>query len=132
MLDRIEIMGEWYVREKSIKPIEEKLLKIEDLTHSINCTWENGDWCFKATLLLMEGENNINNRYEGVSVEITDKRAGGRKDWIIDYIDNPLWIIGVLNGRGDMESVDKMFDENGLKWFKSFARCLVEKGWLNE
>jgi hypothetical protein len=125
--DRIQINGEWYVKENTIEP----LINPEDVTYSIECVWENTNWCFVATLIVKEDD--FNDCYDDVYLKITDKRNSDREKWVEDDIDNPKFIIGVLRDNPEsMEEAIKMFDDEGLKYFKAFALYLIDKGWLKK
>ena len=125
--ERIEINGEWYVKENNIEP----LIKPEDVTYSIECIWEDSDWCFVASLIAKKDD--FNDCYDDVSVKITDKRIKGIENRVEDDIDNPKWIWGVLEGNPkSMVEANEMFDDEGLKYFKAFALYLIDKGWLKK
>ena len=125
--ERIQINGEWYVKENTIEP----LINPEDVTHSIECVWENSNWGFVASLIAKEDD--FNDCYDDVMVKVTDKRIKGNGNWGEDDIDNPKWIWGVLeNDPESMEEADEMFDDEGLRYFKAFALYLVDKGWLKK
>ena len=66
--ERIQINGEWYVKENTIEP----LINPEDVTHSIECVWENSNWGFVASLIAKEDD--FNDCYDDVYLKITDKR----------------------------------------------------------
>jgi hypothetical protein len=125
--DRIQINGEWYVKENTIEP----LINPRDVTYSIECVWEDTNWCFVASLSAKEDD--FNDCYDDVFMKITDKRVKGRENWVEEDVDNPKWILGVLEGNLDsMEEANKMFDDEGLKYFKAFALYLIDKGWLKK
>ena len=125
--DRIQINGEWYVKENTIEP----LIDPEDVTYSVECVWENSNWGFVATLIVKEDD--FNDCYDDVMVKVTDKRNTNREKWVEDDIDNPKFIIGVLRDNPEsMEEAMKMFDDEGLKYFKAFAIYLIDKGWLKK
>jgi hypothetical protein len=48
--DRIQINGEWYVKENTV----ETLIDPKDITHTIECIWEDTNWCFIASLSAKE------------------------------------------------------------------------------
>jgi hypothetical protein len=125
--DRIQINGEWYVKENTV----ELVINPEDVTYSVECVWENTNWCFVATLIVKEDD--FNDCYDDVIVKVTDKRNSDREKWVEDDIDNPKFIIGVLRDNPEsMEEAIKMFDDEGLKYFKAFAIYLIDKGWLKK
>ena len=125
--ERIEINGEWYVKENNIEP----LINPEDVTHSIECVWENSNWGFVASLIVKEDD--FNDCYDDVYLKITDKRIKGRENWIETDVENPKWIWSVLeNNPESREDANEMFGDEGLKYFKAFALYLIDKGWLKK
>jgi hypothetical protein len=125
--DRIQINGEWYVKENTV----ELLIDPKDVTHTIECVWEDTNWCFVA--FLSAKEDDFNDCYDDVYLKITDKRVKGKENWVEEDVDNPKWILGVLEGNLDsMEEANEMFDDEGLKYFKAFALYLIDKGWLKK
>jgi hypothetical protein len=125
--DRIQINGEWYVKENTVEP----LIYPKYVTHTIECVWEDTNWCFVASLIVKEDD--FNDCYDDVYLKITDKRVKGKENWVEEDVDNPKWILGVLKGNPDsMEEANKMFDDEGLKYFKAFALYLIDKGWLKK
>jgi hypothetical protein len=125
--DRIQINGEWYVKENTVEP----LIDPKDVTYTIECVWEDTNWCFVASLYAKEDD--FNDCYDDVFMKITDKRIKGRENWVEEDVDNPKWILGVLEGNLDsMEEANEMFDDEGLKYFKAFAIYLIDKGWLKK
>jgi hypothetical protein len=129
MEDRIQVNGVWYVRETNPTPeieIEEK-----DITFSMERIWESNDWCFVATVIMLDEAETLDDHYPDPYIKITDKRPADRKDWIEDDVDNPNFMFGVLEG--NPESIDDaldMFDTIGLEEFKAFLRYLIKVGWL--
>lgn len=124
--DRILIDGEWYVKDNNAKPI-----KIEEITYSIRCAWENEDWFFEAIAALRGDEIDVNDRYDDFDIIITDKRIKGKENWIVNVIDNPHWMIGVLTDRQEsMVEANEMFDSEGLEYFRAFVSYLIGIGWL--
>lgn len=125
--ERIEINGEWYVKENTIEP----LINPEDVTYSIECVWENSNWGFVASLIAKEDD--FNDCYDDVYLKITDKRIKGRENWIETDVENPKWIWSVLeNNPESREDANEMFDSEGLGYFKAFALYLIDKGWLKK
>ena len=125
--ERIQINGEWYVKENTIEP----LIDPKDVTYSIECVWENTNWCFVASLTAKEDD--FNDCYDDVYLKITDKRIKGREDWVETDVDNPKWILDVLeNNPESIKDANEMFGDEGLKYFKAFAIYLIDKGWLKK
>lgn len=129
MENRICIDGVWFVREELTETKIEPTPK-EEVTNSLSCVWENDDWCFESSLIL-RGEDPTD-YYPGISIEVTCK-VGGRVNWKKNYIDNPFWMLGVLeNNYQSLDDSKKIFDEDGLKVFKSFLQYLVDRNWLKK
>ena len=125
--ERIQINGEWYVKENTIEP----LIDPKDVTYSVECIWEDTNWCFVASLTAKEDD--FNDCYDDVYLKITDKRIKGREDWVETDVDNPKWIWSVLeNNPESREDANEMFGDEGLKYFKAFALYLIDKGWLKK
>lgn len=133
MQDRIEINGIWYVREdKQHKPVIDEL-NDEDVTDSLDCVWETDEFCFVATVLLRDNAEDLTDFYGSPLLKITDKRPSDRKDWVEHDADNSNWLLGVLEGDADaMKDAYEIFDENGIKQFRTFISYLIEKGWLTK
>jgi hypothetical protein len=131
MKDRIQINGEWYVKEDTIT--QEEIINTEELSHTIQCAWENENWCFRASLFLKGDETDINNRCaNGFDIEITHKRPKDIKDWVVTNVDNLSWIKRILENKPkSIEYAYEIFDNDGLKYFKAFLNCLFKKGWLD-
>ena len=125
--ERIQINGEWYVKENTIEP----LIDPKDVTYSVECIWEDTNWCFVASLTAKEDD--FNDCYDDVYLKITDKRIKGREDWVETDVDNPKWILDVLeNNPESIKDANEMFGDEGLKYFKAFALYLIDKGWLKK
>jgi hypothetical protein len=131
MEERIQVNGIWYVRETNPTPQIE--IKEKDITFSMERTWESSDWCFVATVIMLDGAETLDDHYPDPYIKITDKRSDDRKDWVDDEIDNPNFMFGVLEGNPEsMGDANEMFDEQGLEEFKAFLRYLVKIGWLKK
>jgi hypothetical protein len=97
----------------------------------LSCIYEPNNWCFEASVTLKDDAVLVKDIYSDPWIEITDKRPANRADWVIDNSDNPSWFLGVLEGDPEsMEEANIMFDEQGLKEFRSFIKHLIDKGWL--
>lgn len=131
MNDRIEINGVWYVREDAITdPLEHLEVEEMDLTFSEQCCFESNKYCFVASRIRRDGEDEF---YPDVSIKFTDKRSGDRDTWKEEYWDNNNWIKGILEG--NPESIAFLDEETGLcpqgkRQLKGFLNRLVEEGWL--
>ena len=82
---------------------------------------------------LIAKEDDFNDCYDDVYLKITDKRIKGREDWVETDVDNPKWILDVLeNNPESIKDANEMFGDEGLKYFKAFALYLIDKGWLKK
>jgi len=128
MKDRIQLDGIWYVKETPLPVLEIDML---DITNCLCCIYEPNNWCFEASVTLKDDAVLVKDIYSDPWIEITDKRPSNRADWVIENLDNPHWFLGVLEGNPEsMEEANIMFDEQGLKEFRSFIKHLIDKGWL--
>jgi hypothetical protein len=128
MKDRIQLDGIWYVKETPSPVLEIDML---DITDCLICIYEPNNWCFEASVTLKDDAVLVKDVYGDPWIEVTDKRPANRADWVIENLDNPHWFLGVLEGSSEsMEEANKMFDEQGLKEFRSFIKHLIDKGWL--
>ena len=102
MENRIEVNGEWYVKESSISAKENTtaLIEVDDIIKGKISLWENDSFCF-------EGFHNIDT---GIleSIEFTDKRNQSHPFTEIEYWDNELWFKRVIDLD---EGVFEEFDE---------------------
>ena len=131
MEERIQVNGIWYVRETN--PTPEIEIKEKDITFSMERTWESSDWCFVATVIMLDGAETLDDHYPDPYIKVTDKRSLEREDWIEDEIDNPIFMWGVLEGNPDsMIDAREMFDKQGLEEFKAFLLYLNSIGWLTK
>jgi hypothetical protein len=86
MENRIEINGVWYVREDAITdPLDHLEAEEMDLTFSEECCFESNKYCFVASRIRRDGEDEF---YPDVSIKFTDKRSGDRDTWKEAYWDN--------------------------------------------
>ena len=131
--DRIQIDGEWYVKESSLPTPKEVINEItdEETTHFQGIVWESDKWCFEATKIFKDPHIEL---YDGLDIKVTDKRPASRKDWIEhETMDNETWMFDVINGtRESMVEANKIFDQNGINEFRSFLRYLIKEEWLKE
>jgi hypothetical protein len=131
MENRIEINGVWYVREDAITdPLDHLEAEEMDLTFSEECCFESNKYCFVASRIRRDGEDEF---YPDVSIKFTDTRSGDRDTWKEEYWDNNNWFKGILEG--NYESVKSLNEETdlcsqGKKQFKAFLFILKQEGWL--
>lgn len=119
MENRIKIGDVWYVREE--QPVEE--IKVDAASYN-GRVFETDLYCFQATQLLKDDGT----PYENCDIEVTDKRVS---PWKTENVDNPIWIIGVLNNKAEsMDEAHKMFCNQGIAEFRAFIKDLIRVDWL--
>ncbi len=122
-MDRVNIDGVWYVREDTIIKNNIEL----DPVHFEGYTVENGDFCFEATIIFKDDDT----RYDGLTIECTDKRFKDKSDWVIDHWDNDNWLRGILNNNIDSwKDLPDMGKQENTTLFLAFLQFLKNKEWL--
>lgn len=130
-MERIQINGEWYVKESEVKDLldtnpEDELDLIP--THVESIILENSEFCFEATRCYRDNDEGF---YDEIDIEFTDKRYSRKEDWKIENWDNSKWLIGVFkNDPSSIKSAKEALNENGLKVFKHLLKDLVRREWL--
>ena len=131
--DRIQIDGIWYIKESLVPPIGViSDFKSEDVIFTMEREWENDDWNFKASVLMKNDFEDIENYYPCVNFLISDKR---NSPWLKHESDNPNWAIGVLENNPDsMPDALEIFgeDKKGLEEFRAFLKYLININWIKE
>jgi hypothetical protein len=121
MEDRIQVNGEWYVKELTTPPV--KL----DLTHFEGCVYENDKYCFEVTRIYRD--YNRGEFYpDCIDIKFTDKRTQPRKtdDW-----DNSTWLLNVYhNDKNALNEAFELMDGEGVTELKALVGELIEKGWI--
>lgn len=110
--DRIQINGEWYVKEKRTEI---------DVNFSEVAEWENEEVYFKFTYFLC-------NSSKVIYVDIYDKATKET-----DVADNEGWIYNMyLDGEDAFKDWCSDYPERWYKLFRDFLTIInEEKGWLN-
>jgi hypothetical protein len=134
MEDRIQVNGVWYVKETT-KPIPDplRMTKIDefDVTRSLSRVWENDDYAFEAKILLEPDGNALEDTWGDCWVIVTEKVGDTNDTWVEHSIDNPRWMLGVLDGDPEsMEEANKMMSPEGIRLFRGFLLLLIRNGWL--
>jgi len=139
MEDRIQINGEWYVREQSddeqeaiLHPFRKEIkpLSREDVTGFKGFVYETDKFCYEATIIAKDGLFEEGEYHDNIDIKFTDKRI---KPWVEDHWDSMFWFRGVLEN--NPESVkglligDRMNRED-VEGFRSFLAFLKQQGWL--
>jgi hypothetical protein len=123
MENRIQVNGEWYVKESTTEsqPIE------LDLTYFEGCVHETDKYCFEVTRIYRDYD--ANDFYsDSVDIKFTDKRT---HPWKIDNWDNVSWLRGIYDTdtRSIGEALEVM-DTNGVIELKALVGELIERGWI--
>jgi hypothetical protein len=123
MEDRIQLNGEWYVREQ---PNPEPELDITDnIIRFRGISYESDKYVFEATIIRKPGSEF---EYYDCDIEFKDKRT---RPWTEDLWDNPTWVKGVLNDNHEsLVELRKTVCPQGEAEFKAFLKILKQEGWL--
>ena len=117
--DRIQIDGVWYVKEDNQNDEPIKLEVVETQGYLV----ENTNFSYDATRIA----NDEGGFYEGVDIQVTDKRS---KPWKEDNWDNNNWMRGVLEY--DPVSWKELPDlgSEDIKFLMAFLQHLKDKEWI--
>jgi hypothetical protein len=117
MKDRIQIDGEWYVKEPNVKEI------ILDVVSYEKCVVENDSFCYEAIRIKRDEDKSF---YNSIDIKVTDKRE---KPWKEEIWDNNLYLKLIL--KNDSESLKSLnYNEDELLFLKTFLQYLVKENWL--
>ena len=123
-MERIQINGEWYIKEKTselVEPVELKPTHIEQLVYETN------KYCFVVSRIFKYDDITF---YRSIDIEFTDKRIP-IEEWKMEYWDNDLFIIGVYeNDEGCIEEALESMDQEGITTLQQIVKQLIEKEWL--
>lgn len=124
MEERIQINGEWYVRESSKETEKpEKTIALPDPSHYEGLVWENDHYCFDVT--------RSSDEWKTLLVEFTDKR-GGRPNWITEIWDNPEFMVGILDGDADcLKFARETMDADGIRFVAAMTQHLINLNWIS-
>lgn len=122
--DRIQIDGEWYVKESSVEPVVE--VAESEITWCKQAIYERDDFCFVVSRLVNEkGEE-----YGETVVEFTDKRPEERRDWVEHYLDNDQFLQAVINKDRDAEcQCNEFMSKSQYEHMRQLLSLLSRKGW---
>ena len=124
MEDRIKINGEWYVKEQKTKGVTTEPIRIDE-TENKGRVYESDKYCFEASLIMKDDGINY---YDNCDIKFTDKRT---KPWEEQYLDNPLWFFGMLDGNEEsMKQIPEMMCQQGYDELIYAIEDLIERGWL--
>ncbi len=126
MKDRIQINGEWYVREQSDPVTEPEFeLNIDNIIHTKGMLYESDKYYFEAIKMRQRGSDD---EYYDCDIVFKDKRT---KPWVEEYWDNIFWFRGVLdNNPESLEHLKESVCPQGEAEFKAFLKILKQQGWL--
>jgi hypothetical protein len=123
-MERIQINGEWYIKETTPEVVEQVEL---DFTHTESLIYETTKYCFEVSRIYRDDDITF---YDVVNIEFTDKRYP-RDEWKTEYWDNELFIIGVYENDEDyIEDALETMDQEGITTLQQIAKQLIEKEWL--
>jgi hypothetical protein len=139
MEDRIQINGEWYIREQPDAELEAVLhpfrkeikpLKREDVTAFKGFVYETDKFCYEVTIIAKSGLFEEGEYHDNIDIKFTDKRI---KPWVEDHWDSMAWFKGVSENNPD--SINSLINENEMEAedileFRSFLAFLKQQGWL--
>ena len=124
MEDRIQINGEWYVKESTTYEGHQKEL---DLAYAEVCSYEVLDYCFDATRMFKDYDSSEFYKNE-IDIKFTDKRT---KVWKIDNWDSVAWLIDVYRGNKDaINDASELMGTYGIMELKNFIGHLIKIGWI--
>jgi hypothetical protein len=128
-MERIQINGEWFVKESDIKGI----LNVEDEldlvpTHTESLIVESSNFCFDASVCYRANDEGF---YDQIDIVLTDKRASRRQDWKTEHWDSMEWFKGIYENDPDsIKMAKESLDDEGLKVFRHLIKHLVKREWL--
>jgi hypothetical protein len=129
-MNRIQINGDWYIKEDQlveIKNVPQNLIDEDNIIHAKSCLYESDNYAWEATLIR---KDNSDTYYDGVDIKFTDKRIKPFKE---EYWDNISWIIDIYNnfptGESSLSALESM-DINGVQIFREFIGYLIKIGWI--
>jgi hypothetical protein len=129
-MERVQINGEWYVKESSIQenPNGQEINLDLKPTHTESLIIESSNYCFECVRCYKDNDVDF---YDGIDIEFTDKRPARREDWIIENWDNMSWIKGVWkNDPESMKILKETLDAQGIKEFRFLLSELIIREWL--
>lgn len=132
--DRIQIDGEWYVKESTLTSTNTNTLALpieideSEPTFFRGCVFEDDTFCFEATNLT-DKDGDI---YGGLEIEVTNKKEPDWQNKPKEYIDNEKFLVSLLDN--DEESIDevlKFLDASQASYLIAFVKFLRDRGWVS-
>ena len=122
MENRIQINGDWYIKE----PVDAQPKEL-DLVYTEMCSYEVLDYCFEATRRFKDYDKS--EFYEDtIDIKVTDKRT---KSWKIHNWDNVAWFRGVFDN--DKRAINDALAVMGtyeVMELTQFIGHLIKIGWI--
>ena len=127
--ERIQINGEWYVKETTITPVIS--IELSDLTFTQECIYDTGDYLWIASKIARTHptpELVGIDYYEGINIKFTNKNTGEEEYW-----DNDKWILGVYhNDKESIRIAKELMSIKGIEIFRQYLKSLIMIGWLKD
>jgi hypothetical protein len=123
MENRIQVNGEWYVKESTIdaQPIE------LDLNYFESCICDTEKYRFEATRTYKDYDQN-EFYSDTIDIKFTDKRT---QPWKTENWDNVSWFRKVFDDdRTSVNEALEVMDIDGIIELKALVLNLIEKGWI--
>jgi hypothetical protein len=110
-MDRIEINGEWYIKESlAILEKQTTFINKDDIIKIKTCVWGDDKFCFESSHNIDIGDLEM--------IEFTDKRNQSHPYTEIECWDNELWFKRVIDN--DKGVWDEFVDNDIVKYTKEF------------
>lgn len=102
----------------------------DDVTEAKTLLYESDDIMLEATLIVKD-DGSLD--YNAIAINAVDKRPTKRKDWKEHFLDNPLWLFGILDGDEEsIESVLEILNKEQFLQLKNFIKYLFKNQWLRK
>ncbi len=125
-LQRIQINGEWYVKETNTPS---NVVEDIQVWYSQECTYETTDYVFTANRLYKSDLDS--DFYDGIDITFTDKRPDDPDKWITETWDSQEWMVSVYNTDPvAIHAIAGSMCPVGIQQFRTFIHKLVQIGWL--
>lgn len=125
MENRIQINGDWYIKEEP-DAIPEPQKELE-LAYAEMCSYEVLDYCFEAKRLFKDHDSS-EVYADTINIKFTDKRT---KSWKIHNWDNAAWFRGVFdNDKRAINDALEVMNAHGVMALNQFIGHLIKIGWI--
>lgn len=130
MENRIQINGEWYVKEDSVLTTEIEETHEFDARHATHfeaCVYETDDYCWEASRIRKDDGT----FYKDVHIEFKDKTVDNWRSKEPEYWDSNSWLLGVLQKNPEsLEEARNCMNKEGVRTFRLFLSYLAYIEWL--